>query len=76
MKAIKKFLFDKAQYRLEDDGGNVVLLAVDYENGRFDLLDVAFVDLGMRELKDEACLMARSLIKRKRGVNFSDNIKL
>lgn len=76
MKAIKRFLFDKAQYRLEDGWGNVILLVVDYKNGHFDLVNVAFGNMGIGDLRNEAGLVAHSLIKRKRGVNFSGNIKL
>ncbi len=76
MKTIKKFLFDKAQYRLEDGQGNAVLLVVDYKKGRFDLVDVILGNVGIGDLRNKAGLVARSLIKRKRGINFSANIKL
>ena len=76
MKVIKRFLFDKAQYRLEDGWGNTILLAVDYKNGRFDLVNVTLGNIGIGDLRDEAGRVAHSLIKKKRGVNFSDNIKV
>lgn len=69
-------MFDRARYRLEDDSGNIVFLEIDYKNGRFNLVDVNTNDSTMGILKSEASLVASSLIKRKQGVNFSDNIKL
>ena len=67
---IKTFYFENAKYRVGDGGGSEVILAVDYRNGKYKVLGRSPV------LKQQASFVAESLIKRKRNVNFSDNIKV
>ena len=74
MKSINKFMFDKARYRLGDDSGNEIFVAIDYKMGNFRLIELRNVDEKMKKLKNEEGLVARDLLKRKRNVNFSDKI--
>ena len=61
---------------MADRGGNKILLDVDYENGRFALSKKTRGEGDISRLKREIELVAENLINRKRGVNFSDNIKI
>ena len=67
---IKTFYFESAKYRVGDGGGNEVILAVDYRDGKYKVFGRSPV------LGQQAGLVAKSLIRRKRNVNFSDNIKV
>ena len=70
-KVITKFYFDKAKYLVGDYLGIEVFLKVDYKNGKFRL---------SQELPEpqntQVKIYAQDMIKRKHGLNFSDNIKI
>jgi len=74
MQTINGFYFDKAKYRLSDSAGNEIFLAIDYQHGEFELIEVIKAGRGMGGLKKQAATVARGLIERKRNVNFSGKI--
>jgi len=70
-KYIKSFLFQKAQYRLEDKLGNTVILTINYWEGEYEVKTLLFIDDSIDKLNDEATGIAQDLLKRKHKVNFA-----
>lgn len=68
---IQKFIFNKAEYLIEDSRG-VVLLRIDYYNNQYKIKEQS--EIITEELKQEVHEVARDLLKRKHGVNFVDRL--
>jgi phage tail tube protein FII len=69
LKTIKKFEFDSAHYRLDDDSGDSVMLEVDYKNNHY---HIAGADqLANPAFRQEIAEVAADLLSRKHGVNFA-----
>lgn len=70
MHKITKFYFQQAKYIAGDDLGNEVVMELDYKNNRYKIRGKG------QQLLKETRLVAKSLLKRKSGVNLFANIKL
>jgi hypothetical protein len=74
LKFIKSFVFDFAQYYLEDESGNRIVLKINYKENNYNVygLDKAY----SREFGKEVNELAKSLLGRKSGINRAKAIKL
>jgi hypothetical protein len=72
LKNVKKFIFDKAQYQIEDSLGNRGVLKVDYKSNKYQIKILSH----SQNLEDTATAelhsLAADLLKRKHGVNFAN----
>ena len=70
-------MFDSASYKLGDEYGNEVLMAVDYAVGEYKIKPLKEKNkFFAKTLKKRAGEIAADLLKRKHRVNFSDRIKV
>ena len=70
---INGFFFGKAEYRLEDGIGNILLMKINYKDNDYDLVVVENKGKGLNRFKNEARSVARDLLKKKSKVNFARN---
>lgn len=73
MQTITKFYFDRARYLVGDDSGNEVYLEMDYKNAKFEMQMSKSVNQQFLEKVEQ---VAKDLLVRKHGVNFSDRIQI
>lgn len=71
IKIIKKFVLDKASYKLEDNSGNRLLMRIDYWDGNFELKDEMVLNDKIIMLKNKASRIARKLLVKKHKINFA-----
>lgn len=62
---LKSFMFDNAQYEIEDKFGNKGILKVNYKAKSYEILGIKDI-----EAYDELSLFAQTILDRKHGVNF------
>ena len=72
-KHIGGFYFGKAEYRLEDNVGNILVMKINYRENIYGLEVLQKNGKGLSELKKEAGVIADDLLKRKSQVNFARN---
>lgn len=74
LKVIKSFVFDFAQYYLEDAFGDKIVLKINYKENNYSVnrLEGEFKGMFKKEVEE----LARSLLSRKSGVNRASLIKL
>ena len=72
-KNINGFYFGKAEYRIEDGGGNILIIDVNYKENKYRLKVQKANNGNMLTLKKEARLIAKDLLTRKSKVNFAGN---
>ena len=68
---MKKFIFNKAEYLIEDTPG-AVLLRVDYYHNSYEIEQQS--NNMSEELIQKIHKIAKSLLKRKHGVNFVERV--
>lgn len=74
LKFIKSFLFDYAQYYLEDVKGDKIVLKINYKENNYSVTRLEGDFHG--KFKKEVNALAKSLLGRKSGVNRANMIKL
>ena len=62
---LKSFIFDVAQYEIEDKFGNKGTLKVNYKNKSYEIEGITDI-----EAYEELSLFAQTILDRKHGVNF------
>lgn len=70
-KYIKKFIISYADYVLGDEDGNILFMKVDYEKRSFQIKIGKKNGEQSQLIKKEAEQIAKDLLKRKSGINFS-----
>lgn len=65
-KYIKSFIFDIAQYLVEDGKGNSVLLQINYKDNSFNMQKTEKIDVDFVQEIEE---VAKRLLEKKHGVN-------
>lgn len=68
LKNLKEFIFDKAQYQVQDTKGNKGLLKVDYKNKQYSIEGRGLATESIQEL----ALFAQSILEKKHGINFAE----
>jgi len=74
LKFIKSFVFDFAQYYLEDASGDKIVLKINYKENNYSVIRIEGDFKG--KFKTEVDELAKSLLGRKSGVNRASMIKL
>lgn len=69
VQSISKFIFNKAEYLLEDDSGSL-LLKIDYFHNSFEIEQQTATIT--KALSNEAKRIADDLLSRKHGINFAE----
>jgi hypothetical protein len=72
LKNVKEFMFESAQYYVSNDGGDKIILQVDYKNNEYYIKEVGGV-LNPAFRKDIS-VVAADLLQRKHGTNFAKRI--